>query len=109
MTDQEYLLLANSYLAFGGVAPSAEIAGRRPLDGISRLARSIVAREGGHLAADAGHSSAGRRFHATVTPNGEHLATLTTAHRRSSCSTKRHRCACSPPRPLSLLLMQASI
>jgi hypothetical protein len=42
--DLEYLALASGYRAFGGVASSAEIAARRPLDGISRLARSIVAR-----------------------------------------------------------------
>ncbi|MDR6858484.1 hypothetical protein [Variovorax guangxiensis] len=43
--DLEYLELVSGFRAFGGVAPSAEIAARRPLDGISRLARSIVARE----------------------------------------------------------------
>jgi hypothetical protein len=43
--DLEYLALASGYRAFGGMAPSAEIAARRPLDGISLLARSIVARQ----------------------------------------------------------------
>jgi hypothetical protein len=43
--EKEHLALASGYRSFGGVAPSAEIATRRPLDGISRLARSIVLRE----------------------------------------------------------------
>ena len=43
--EKEHHALASDYRAFGGVAPSAEIATRRPLDGISRLARSIVLRE----------------------------------------------------------------
>jgi hypothetical protein len=43
--EKEHLALASDYRAFGGVAPSAEIATRRPLEGISRLARSIVSRE----------------------------------------------------------------
>ena len=43
--DLGYFALESGYRESGGVAPSAEIAARRPLDGISRLARSIVARE----------------------------------------------------------------
>lgn len=43
--DHDYLALESGYRASGGIASSAEIAARRPLDGISRLARSIVARE----------------------------------------------------------------
>lgn len=43
--DLEFLALAEGYRAFGGIAVSAEMAGRLPGAGISRLARGIVARE----------------------------------------------------------------
>lgn len=43
--DLEFLALAESYRAFGGIATSAEVAARLPGAGISRLARGIVARE----------------------------------------------------------------
>lgn len=43
--DSDFLALANAYRPFGGIAASAEIAGRLPRIGIARLARGIVARE----------------------------------------------------------------
>jgi len=43
--DLEFLLMAERYRAFGGLATSAEMSARLPDIGISRLARGIVARE----------------------------------------------------------------